>query len=77
MSRYSQHRLIIYFFIMKDLQWFKDHVGFTVLRGTTQVEIRSDAMAEELFKLQSDTYQFREQLRVHRKPPEERESCSA
>lgn len=62
---------------MKDLQWFLDRVDSYILRGTTEIFIKSEEMAQELFEKQSAEWQFSEKVRVHRAAPEECESCSA
>lgn len=62
---------------MHDLSWFEDRLGFTILRGTTEVTIESLEMARKLFEIQSDAYKFSEKLRVYRAPVEECQSCSA
>jgi hypothetical protein len=62
---------------MKNLSWFEDRLGFTILRGTTEVTIKSLNMAKKLFEIQGDSYTFSDKIRIHRAPMEECESCSA
>lgn len=62
---------------MHDLQWFLDRVDTFILRGSTELFIKDEAMATELHKLQGKGYEFGVKVRVHRKPPEECEACSA
>jgi hypothetical protein len=44
--------------MQQDIKWFKDRVGTCVLRGTTEVFIKDEDMAEQLFKRQSEDYVF-------------------
>jgi hypothetical protein len=62
---------------MKNLDWFEDRVGFTVLRGSTEVDITGFDMARKLFEIQDDRYNFSDKLRIHRSPQPECEACSA
>lgn len=62
---------------MQTLQWFQDRLGFTILRGRTEIEITSMEMATKLFEIQSDKYMFTDKKRIHRAPQAECESCSA
>lgn len=68
---------VIMIFMLKDLEWFMDRVGFTILRNKTEIEITSDAMAKKLYELQDDKYNFADKVRVHYAPKAECESCSA
>ncbi len=60
---------------MKDLQWFTAREGSFVLRGTTEVFISNEEVAQKLFELQSDTYTFDVKLNIHRAP--DMEPCRA
>lgn len=60
---------------MKDLQWFLDRVESFVLRGANDIYIKDAKMAEELWKLQSDSYSFSDKVRVHRAPVSACLSC--
>lgn len=62
---------------MQTLQWFQDRLGFTILRGNTEIEITSMEMAAKLFEIQSDKYTFSDKKRIHRAPRAECESCSS
>ena len=61
------------------LQWFLDHEGAFILRNTTEVFIKDEEMAKELFSLQDERkdYTFKEKIRIHKARPVECESCSA
>jgi len=62
---------------MKDLSWFEDRLGFTILRDTTEITIESLEMARKLFEIQDKNYNFSDKVRVHRAPQVECESCSS
>jgi hypothetical protein len=63
--------------VIHNLQWFLDRVDTFILRGSTEIFIKDEAMARELHDLQGEGYEFSAKVRVHRKPPEECEACSA
>lgn len=63
--------------MLRDLSWFEDRVGFTILRNNTEIEISSFEMAKKLFEVQDDTYNFTDKVRVHRAPVEECLACSS
>lgn len=54
-----------------------DRVGGFILRGNTEIFIKDEAMAKELHDLQSEDYEFKAKVVIHRKPPEECEACSS
>lgn len=58
----------------QNLEWFTDRIGSHILRGNVEFLIKDKAMAEKLYKLQGDGYEFTAKVRVHRARPE---SCLA
>ena len=64
---------------MNNLSWFEERVNSYVLRGSTEIFVDSLETANKLFYLQDEKkgYLFNAPIRIHRKPIEECESCSA
>lgn len=50
---------------MQPMSFFFDHIGDTLLRGTTPIEVTEDNYLK-LYQLQSPGYTFSEYVRVHK-----------